>query len=102
MNNPASHPNPRGRGGRGGRSSKPMPYPWEMPVKAAYSPRFMSKEQYGELANLWHLSRVPASGTNWGRYERMLWTAKEFNKKYPEISEGAAYKDLDGMLSSGW
>lgn len=94
--------NPRGRGGRGGRSSKPMPYPWEMEVRAAYSPRFMSKEQYGELANLWHLSRVPASGTNWGRYERMLWTAKEFHKAHPEVSEGGAYKDLDGLLSSGW
>lgn len=96
----AANPGARRGAGRRGRDAGPFPYG---KVQPAYSPRFMTEEQYTEMANLWHLSRVPASGRkDWGLYERMIWTAEQMSKKYPEISPTAAYKDLEGMLDGGW
>jgi hypothetical protein len=66
-----------------------------------YVPRFIDPKDAGELVNLYHLARVPLSGTGKsGRYEQMLWASKEFSKAHPEISSTAAYKDLDGLLSN--
>ena len=58
--------------------------------------RFINPEHYGELMNLWHLSKVPTSGLTEGRkYQRLLWTSKEFVKKFPQYTETGVYKDLE-------
>ena len=62
-----------------------------------FEPRFVSEHLLAELSNLWHLSRVPCHS----RYDRMIWTSKEFSKAHPEVSSGGAYKDLDCMLEFG-
>lgn len=65
-----------------------------------YEVRFIRPDQSAELVNLYHLARVPLSGAGKDtKYYRMLWASKEFHKAHPEISETAAYKDLDGLLS---
>ena len=60
--------------------------------------RFIKHEHYGELMNLWHLSRVPLSGEA-TRYKRLLWTSGEFHKLHPEYTSGGIYKDLDCNIS---
>jgi hypothetical protein len=57
-----------------------------------FHPHFVPEDLMGELADLWHLSRVPKGND---RYERMLWTSDQFHKKHPEVSSTGAYKDLD-------
>lgn len=64
-----------------------------------YEPRFITKTQVNYLSELWHTSRIALSGQKNTKYARMLWTAKEFHKKFPEITETAVYKDLDSMLA---
>lgn len=70
--------------------------------KAAFgfNPRFVKEEDMAELANLWHLSRVPTSGDKQSDklYNRMQWTSKEFAKAHPEYTPTAVYKDLDGFV----
>lgn len=61
--------------------------------------RFIKPEHAAELINLWHLSRVALSGKDSSRYARMIWTAKEFHKAHPEVSESGAYKDLECQLA---
>lgn len=56
--------------------------------------RFITKAQYIEGVNLYHLARTALSSKLCKRYDRMQWAAKELNKKYPEVSVGGAYKDL--------
>jgi hypothetical protein len=60
--------------------------------------RFIKQDEVGELVNLWHLSRVPASGQAWSNYDRMQWTVKEFCKAHPEYNGTAVYKDLCAQL----
>ena len=62
-----------------------------------FKPRFVPAHMLGELSNLWHLSRVPCDT----RYDRLLWTSREFNKAHPELTSLAVYKDLDAMLKFG-
>ncbi len=58
--------------------------------------RFIKAEHQGELMNLWHLSKVPTSGMiTERRYQRLLWTSKNFVAKFSEYSPTAVYKDLD-------
>ncbi len=60
-----------------------------------FKPRFIKDSQVTELAKLWHLSRVHSNN----RYERMLWTSKEFAKmEGVTCSATGVYKDLDGWL----
>lgn len=47
-----------------------------------------------ELINLWHLSRVVTND----RYQRRLWTCREFNKQFPEHAR-VSYKNLDRQLA---
>jgi len=55
----------------------------------------------GELANLYHLARVPLSGTGKDTpYNRMLWASARFHEEHPEVSSTAAYKELDRQ--SAW
>ncbi len=64
-----------------------------------FKPRFVPEDLLPELSNLWHLSRVPVNT----RYERLLWTSREFSKAHPELTSTAVYKDLDAMLEfGGW
>lgn len=63
--------------------------------------RFIERAHYPELVNLWHLSRVPTSGIVEGRrYQRLLWTSKEFVKKFPQYTDTEVYKDLDTSTRS--
>lgn len=68
-----------------------------------FEPRFVPKRLLVELSNLWHLSRTACAGKDYSRYNRMLWTSREFVKAHPELnlSSTGAYKDLDAMLSFG-
>lgn len=66
--------------------------------RSRYVPRFIKPVDAKELVNLYHLSKVPLSGT-WTRYQGMLWASKEFSLAHPDISTTAAYKDLEGLLS---
>jgi len=64
--------------------------------------RFLNQDQYNELINLYHLARTALADkpfSEQGKYYRMLWATKEFNKKYPSISATAAYKDLEVNLA---
>jgi hypothetical protein len=74
--------------------------PEENPHDATYRVRFIRPDQAGELMNLYHTARTALSGQASGRYERMLYASKWFHKEHPEVSETAAYKDLDGLLSN--
>lgn len=66
-----------------------------------YQVRFIKPDQSAELMNLYHLARVPLSGTGKDTpYERMLWASKEFAKLHPEVSSTGAYKDLDGLRTN--
>ena len=68
-----------------------------MQIEPGYEPRFVKRDHENELINLYHLARTALSGQRCGRYERMLWTSKEFSKLHPDVSSTAAYKDLDGL-----
>ena len=64
-----------------------------------FEPRFVPEHMLAELSNLWHLSKVPHNK----RYDRLLWTSREFSKAHPELTSTAVYKDLDAMLEfGGW
>lgn len=75
-----------------------------MKILPPYKPRFVTEEGLTELFNLYHLARVPLSGT--GRdtpYERMLWASREYAKQHPEVSATGAYKDLCSAREyGGW
>jgi hypothetical protein len=73
---------------------------FENPQDSTYRVRFIRPDQAGELVNLYHTARTALSGQASGRYERMLYASKWFHKEHPEVSETAAYKDLDGLLSN--
>lgn len=67
-----------------------------------YAPRFVTEAQLVDLYNLFHLARVPLSGTDRDTpHGRMVWAAREFHKANPTISEMAAYKDLSGSREGG-
>lgn len=63
-----------------------------------FTPRFVRADDMAELTNLYHLANVPLAGLA-TRYKRLLWASSEFHKKHPEISNTAAYKDLDASLA---
>jgi hypothetical protein len=70
-------------------------------TEQGYQVRFIRTDQANELMNLYHLARVPLSGTGKDTpYDRMIWASKEFSKEHPEVSATAAYKDLDGLRSN--
>jgi hypothetical protein len=70
-------------------------------TEQGYQVRFIRPDQANELMNLYHLARVPLSGTGKDTpYDRMLWASKEFSKQHPEVSATGAYKDLDGLRSN--
>ena len=75
------------------------PLRFDYTVAPQYTVRFIQPQQTGELINLYHLARTALSGRACGRWERMSYAAKEFSKAHPEVSETAAYKDLDGLLA---
>ena len=59
----------------------------------------MSESQLIEICNLRHAARIALSGTDKdNRHGQMIWAAQEFHKKYPEISQTAAYKDLSASM----
>lgn len=62
--------------------------------------RFVKKEHYGELINLYHLARTALSGQSCTKHDRMIWATKEFAKKYPYVTSTAAYKDLSARLAN--
>lgn len=67
-----------------------------------YLCRFIPEKHKYEIVNMYHTARIALSGTDKGtKYDRKLWAAKEFHKLHPEVSETAAYKDLNGLLSFG-
>lgn len=66
-----------------------------------FEPRFVRKEHLAELSNLWHLSRTACAGKSNQRYERLLWTSRQFAVQFNYVSSTGAYKDLDAMLEFG-
>jgi len=48
-----------------------------------------------ELSNLFHLAATALAGQRPTRYDRRLWASARFHEAHPEISETAAYKQLD-------
>ncbi len=66
-------------------------------IEKPYEPRWIKQKHVIEIINLWHLSKAYLSGgkKEFSRYERLIWTSKEFSKKYDYLSATAAYKDLD-------
>lgn len=63
-----------------------------------YRTRFVRQEDAAELVNLYHLARIPLSGKDDSKYQRMLWASAAFAQEHPEVTETGAYKDLDGLL----
>lgn len=69
------------------------------PVEPCYQPRWLNKDQAIEAVNLYHLARVPLSGTGKDTpYERMLIASKWLSDKTPGLTSTAVYKDLCGIL----
>ncbi len=55
-----------------------------------------------EISNLWHISRTALAGTRPTHYDRMIWTAKEWEKEHPG-QHMRAYKHIDrNMTRSQW
>lgn len=71
----------------------------DLPIAPAYELRFVKEENKHELINLYHLARTALAGKSPTRYERMVWAADQFSKRYSYVNSAGAYKDLDGMLS---
>ena len=46
------------------------------------------------VIELWHTSRIPL-GSHARRYDRLIWTTKEFLKAHPGWKSGRAYKEID-------
>lgn len=68
---------------------------------AEASPLSREAESF-ELVNLYHLARIPLSGTSKDtKHGRMLWASAEYAKLHPETSATAAYKRLDRALYHG-
>jgi hypothetical protein len=65
-------------------------------VAPTYRTRFIKQSELGELANLYHLAKVPLSDGS--KYDRMQWATREFHKLHPTYSQGAIYKDLSSQL----
>ena len=52
----------------------------------------LSREQVGELYNLYHLARTALSGNpDQSKYARELWATTEFCKAHPDIPHKWAY-----------
>ena len=68
-------------------------------VEPLYQPRFVTKDQLNELINLYHLADTALSGTDYHKWDKLNYAAKEFHKKYPNISETAAYKDISNQMT---
>jgi hypothetical protein len=69
-------------------------------VEPEYVCRFVPQSDAAELIDLYHLARVPLSGTpdyN-SRYARMVQAAKWYAKEHPPATVMGAYKDLNGLL----
>jgi len=64
-----------------------------------YVTRFIKESDKYELINLYHIARTALSGGDDSTYARRLWAARQFAKTHPDVSETAAYKDLDGLLA---
>lgn len=66
----------------------------------ATKPRFVTEAQVVELVHLYHLARVPLSGTPGytSRYARIRQAVTWFVKDHPEYTDTAVYKDLDAAL----
>lgn len=63
--------------------------------------RFITREQYSEGVELYHLARTALSDKPYSeqsKYCRVIWACKELHKKYPNISETAFYKDLSDNI----
>lgn len=73
---------------------RPLPFP--TPVAPLYKPRWLNQQQSYDIVDLYHLARTAGKEN---RYERKLWTAQQFHLANPSISQSAAYKDLDGLLT---
>lgn len=61
----------------------------------------LTTEQGHEIVNLYHLARTALAGKDDSRYQRMLWATREFIKAHPEVSNKAAYLDLEALLRHG-
>jgi len=62
-----------------------------------------------ELVSLYHLARTALAGQRDARgvsrdtrHNRQLWAAAEYSKGHPKISQTAAYKALDRLLTRPW
>jgi hypothetical protein len=64
-------------------------------VVPPYETRFIKQCETGELLSMWRTARIPCPG----RHDQRLKAVEWFKEAHPEYSEGAIYKDLDGLLS---
>ena len=71
-----------------------------MQSNSGYQCRFVPQRDAVELINLYHLARVPLSGTpdyN-SKLARIQWAAKGYAREHPTVSVTGAYKDLCNLL----
>ena len=84
------------------RTGAPQRRREDAPLLARPALRWVSEAEGTELVNLWHLARtalVHKPLEERTSYHRMQWAAAEFHQLPPDISAGAAYKDLEAMLA---
>ncbi len=62
-------------------------------TKAETKTTKITQSEIAELVDLYHLART-ATGSD-KRYDRLIWAAAEFNKKYPDISKTKAYIEVE-------
>jgi len=59
--------------------------------------RTLNRQDDAELIGYFHLARTALSNINPKRYDRLLWAAKQYVKKHPDIPEVRAYKRVDEL-----
>lgn len=73
---------------------------WNEPI-IEFKPRFVPEYLIPELSEMWNVARTACGGAA-SRHTKLVWAAKEFHTKHPDVSETGAYKDVDGMTSFPW
>ena len=54
----------------------------------------LSSAERNDIIKLWHTSKIPL-GSHAKRYDRLLWTTKEFLKAHPDWTNKKAYVLID-------
>ena len=62
------------------------------------APHSFTRQEDAELIGYFHLARTALASSDAGkRYNRLVWSAMQFNRKHPKVSRTRAYIHIDGL-----